>query len=160
MNRRLFLLAATFLATAPALAAGETPEEIVAKIYKVSAGKKGDYAGESAFGDPAIRRAYFSKAFVAALVKMDKKSAKTNEPILDFDPVTSSQDPSVKRLKIEAESTGADQTDVTATFYSFDATTPTIVHYLFVSEGGGWRVDDITGDVEGEKWSVREIAKG
>ena len=161
MNRRQILLAAFAGSLAiPAFAAGETPQDIVTRIYKVSAGPKGDYSGESGFSDKGIRAAFFSKGFLAAIVKMDKKSARTNEPILDFDPVTASQDPSVTRLKIDTESTAADRASVTATFYAHGSKTPTIVRYLFILEGGGWRLDDIAGDVDGDKWSVREITKG
>ncbi len=160
MNRRQILLAAWASSLVlPALAASETPLDIVTQIYRVSAGKKGDYAGESAFSDKAIRASFFSRGFLAAVVKMEKKSASTNEPILDFDPVTASQDPSVKRLKIGTESAGADSGIVTATFYSFDNKQPTLVRYLFIMEAGQWKLDDIEGDVEGDKWSVRAITR-
>ena len=157
MFRRTFLLAAAFAIAGPALAAGEQPVDIVTRIYKLSAGKNGDYSGESAFNDKGVRAKYFSRSLAAALVKMDKKSAATNEPILDFDPVSSSQDPSVKRLKIASESQTADQAIVAATFYSFDATTPVVVRYLFILEGDSWRIDDMTGGNEDASWKLREV---
>ena len=162
MQRRLLLLAAavTFLASAlPASAAGDLPVDIVTKIYKLSAGKKGDYSGASAFGDKAIRSEYFSKSLLAAIVKMEKKSARTNEPILDFDPVTSSQDPSVKRLKIEAENATADQATIAATFFSFDEKTPSVVRYKFIMEGDSWKLDEMTGGHDKDIWSLRDIIK-
>ena len=157
MLRRTFLFATACAIASPAFAAGEQPADIVTLIYKVSAGKKGDYSGASAFTDKGIRAKYFSKSLVAAIVKMDRKSAATNEPILDFDPVTSSQDPSVKRLKITSESQTADKAVVTATFYSFDSKTPTVVRYLFNLEGDSWRIDDMTGGEVKDSWKLREV---
>ena len=72
MFRRTFLLAAAFAIAGPALAAGEQPVDIVTRIYKLSAGKNGDYSGESAFNDKGVRAKYFSRSLAAALVKMIK----------------------------------------------------------------------------------------
>ena len=160
MHRRRFLLAATALFASPALAAATDPVDIVKAIYKFSAGKKGDYSGKSALSDQGMLKTYFSKAFQAALAKMEKKSQETNEPILDFDPITASQDPSVKRLSIAATADAGKRKSVVATFfYADDSPTPTLVNYLFVEEAGGWKIDDITGATDKDKWSVRDIIK-
>ena len=41
MDRRSLLLAIAFATCAPAFAAEETPRDIVAKLYRLSAGKNG-----------------------------------------------------------------------------------------------------------------------
>lgn len=159
MLRRTLLIAITFAVAAPALATVEQPADIVAAIYKVSAGKKGDYSGNSAFNDKSIRARYFSKGLMAAVMKMEKKSQATNEPILDFDPVSDSQDPSVKRLKITLEGTDNTNSVVAASFYSFDNKEPSIVRYFFIAESDGWRLDNMTGGTGDLKWSLRDLIK-
>jgi hypothetical protein len=165
MNRRslIRLLVASSAATAlPAHAAAPaaaSPRDIVVEIYKISAGKDGKYQGPSAFNDKAVRSRYFSKSLLAALVKMEKLSKQKDEPILDFDPVTNSQDPDVKDLQIAVESETPASAVVAARFLSFDDKAPSIVRYDFVKDGGGWKIDDMRGEHGTDKWTLRDIIK-
>ena len=84
---------------------------------------------------------------------MDARSKKLNEPILDFDPVTNSQDPQVEKLTIAAEGDAA----AAATFFSGDV--KHVVRYSFVREDGAWKVDDIAGGAGDDKWDLRDIIK-
>ena len=155
MNRRSLCLALVLAPCASAFAAGETPRDIVAMLYRVSAGKSGKYEGPSAFFDAKIRRANFSKSLLAALAALDRLSKKKNEPGLDFDPITNSQDPSVKNLKI----TQTDAATVVAAFQSEGAAKTTEVRYVFVEEGGGWRLDTMSGVAGDEPWELRKLVK-
>jgi hypothetical protein len=161
MNRRSFFLTlAASLAVSPVAAitpAKETPVQIVTMIYKQAAGKDGTYQHTSPFDDPAIRRKYFSKAFSSELTRMAALSKKLDEPILDFDPVTNSQDPSVNKLQISSESEDEKNAVVAATFYSFEETKPVVVRYLVIRENGGWRLDDMTGAYDKDKWELRKM---
>ena len=75
-----------------AWAAGEnSPADVTMAIYHIYAGPKGDYQAGNL--DDKRVAAYLSKSLRAALKAMDARSKKLNEPILDFDPVTDSQDP-------------------------------------------------------------------
>ena len=87
------------------------------------------------------------------MTAMDARSKKIDAPILDFDPVTDSQDPLVARLSIAAES----DTAAAATFYSGEERH--VVRYVFKRESGGWRIDDISGGEGDGKWDLREIIK-
>jgi hypothetical protein len=147
----VLLLAAT-AAPAVARAAGEnSPADVVTAIYRIYAGPKGDY--QSGNLDDKRVEAYLSKSLRAALRAMDARSRKLNEPILDFDPVTDSQDPQVEKLTIAAE---GDATAV-ATFFSGDV--KHVIRYSFVREDGAWKVDDISGGAGDETFDLRDIIK-
>ena len=159
MRRRAFLLLMTAWTLLPAsarAAAGANPgdrepEDIVGEIYRLYAGPKGDYQ-QGSIEDKRVS-AFFSKSLRAALKAMNARSKKINEPILDFDPVTDSQDPLVERLSIAPERASV----VAATFFSGEL--KHVVRYVFSREDGAWRIDDISGG-EGEgKWDLREIIK-
>ena len=72
----------------------------------------------------------FTTSLRKALAAMNARSRKSNEPILDFDPVTDLQDPQVERLSIAAESDSV----VAATFFS--GAVKHVVKYDFKPEGG------------------------
>ena len=87
-------------------AAGEnSPAEVTTAIYHIYAGPKGDYQAGNL--DDKRVAVYLSKSLRAALKAMDARSRKLNEPILDFDPVTDSQDPEVEKLTIAPEGDAA-----------------------------------------------------
>jgi len=152
MRRRTFLVLAGASLLAPAaLATDAAPADIVAEIYRLYAGAKGDYQNGS-IEDKRVA-ALFTKSLRAALKAMDTRSKKANEPILDFDPVTDSQDPMVERLTIAPEG----ESGAAATFYSGDV--KHVVRYVFAREDGAWKVDDIAGGAGDDKWDLREIIK-
>jgi hypothetical protein len=134
-----------------------TPRDMVAAIYRFSAGKDGNYGGPSAFDDARIRQLYFSKDLIAALAATRAKS--TGDAAINFDPITNSEGPDVEDLKIALESEKADRASVAARFTS--AEDSSIVHYDFVKEGGAWKLDNIRGEIEGQdgQWSLRDILK-
>jgi hypothetical protein len=134
------------------------PVEIVTEIYRVAAGPNGKYEGQSAIENKQVRKQYFSKSLVAALVAMKKREK--DGPILDFDPITNSQDPSVKNLSITQESKTDTKAVVVAKFFSFDEKEPSIVRYDFIKDGADWKIDEITGQRGGDKtqaWSLRKV---
>ena len=151
MKRAVFILAGAIALSAPAVAADPAPADIVTSVYRFYAGPKGDYASGS-FDDPKVA-AHFTKSLRAAMTAMYARSRKTDEPILDFDPVTDSQDPQVERLSIAPAGDGV----VEATFYS--GADKHVVRYVFKREGGAWRIDDVSGGQGDGKWDLREIIK-
>ncbi len=151
MRRRAFLiLAGASLLASPALAADAAPADIVATIYRIYAGPKGDYS-QGSIEDKRVAAA-FTASLRKALAAMNVRSQKLNEPILDFDPVTDSQDPMVERLSIAPESDSV----VAATFFSGDV--KHVVRYVFVRENGAWKIDDIASE-GADKWDLRAIIK-
>jgi Protein of unknown function (DUF3828) len=144
------------LAAAPAIAEEQSPKDLVAQIYRISAGPKGDYHAPSGFEDKQIRK-HFTKSLLAAQKAMDQRSKKLNEPILDFDPVTNSQDPSVLHLSIDVESADAANTIVAASFDGESDPKRNLVRYIFVREDGAWRLDDMRGEAGDDKWNLRDV---
>ena len=147
----LLLAAAAAVPTAARAAGESSPVDVTTAIYRIYAGPKGDY--QTGNLDDKRVAVYLSKSLRAALKAMDARSKKLNEPILDFDPVTDSQDPQVEKLAIAAEGDAA----AVATFYSGDV--KHVVRYSFVREGDAWKVDDIAGGAGDDKWDLRDIIK-
>lgn len=146
------LLAAAAAVPGAARAAGEnSPSEVTTAIYRIYAGPNGD--DQTGNLDDRRVAAYLSKSLRAALKAMDARSKRLDEPILDFDPVTDSQDPQVEKLAIAPEGDAA----AVATFFSGDV--KHVVRYSFVREGVAWKVDDISGGAGDDKWDLREIVK-
>jgi hypothetical protein len=143
----LMLLVAAFPWNAAAT--GPSPTDVVTAIYRIYAGPRGDYLAGS-IEDKRIS-SYFTPSLRNALAAMNARSRKANEPILDFDPVTDSQDPQVERLSIAAESENV----VAATFFSGEV--KHIVRYVFKPEGGASKIDDISGGSGADAWDLRRI---
>jgi hypothetical protein len=154
MRRRAFLiLAGTIVIAGPGrtFAADSAPLGVVTALYRIYAGPKGDYATGN-FSDPRVE-ALFTRSLRSAMTAMYVRSRKDNEPILDFDPVTDSQDPQVDKLTIAADG----EAGATASFSAGDS--QRLVHYRLKREDGAWKVDDIAGGSGDDKWDLRDIIK-
>ena len=152
LSTMVVLVAAAAAVPTAARAAGErSPADVTTAIYRIYAGPKGDY--QTGNLDDKRVAVYLSKSLRAALKAMDARSKKLNEPILDFDPVTDSQDPEVEKLTIAAEGDAA----AIATFFSGDV--KHVVRYVFKRENGALGIDDISGGEGDGKWDLREIIK-
>jgi hypothetical protein len=146
--------AASVLA-APVLAAETAPEVVVQQIYS---GKTPTTKGIDIIGNKKLRTKFLTKELGAAVQKDFDQSAKANEVgALDFDPVSDSQDPMIKDLKIEPLSAEAGKAQVKVSFDRGDAKRDELLYDL-VKEGGQWRVYDISkkGSAE-EAWSLRAL---
>jgi len=160
MNRRAFCVLAGALAPAFAWAQPVlNPRGIVELIYRISAGADGAYQGESAIMKSANRQRWFSRYLAAKWAAMEKEQKRSGGVILDFDPVTNSQDPSVKQLEISVEKQDGLNAIVAARFFAHDEKAPVVVRYYFKKEAGAWKIDDIAGEAGKDKWSLREILK-
>lgn len=162
MNRRGLLMALAGAACARESLAqtANDARALVEQIYKVSAGPNGKYDGPSVLHDGKLRARYLTKSLVAALDAMDRKSKRANEPILDFDPITDSQDPSVTKLTFATESSTPTRAVVAAKFFAEGAKDATIVRYVLLMEGDAWKVDDMNGGRTREgAWNLRQVIK-
>ena len=152
--------------TRPALAqtaAQNDPVAILTAIYTRAAKGKGDGGAAFVTVDKAARAKYLSKSLIALWAKADKHTPKGDVGPVDFDPVTNSQDPSVKSFKVTSDKMEADKAALSVTMTSQSNMEPRkvaaddTVHYDFVREGGAWKIDDIKGTVDGEAWSIRAM---
>jgi hypothetical protein len=166
-RRTLFLTGLTGLfagATAQRAPAAQPsssdPVAIVNAIYARAAKGKGDGGGTFIIENKAAKAKYLSKSLIDLWAKADAHTPKDDVPPIDFDPVTNSQEPDVKSFKVEAEKMEADKAVVAVTITGhllrFKVSDNTI-RYNFVREDGKWKIDDISGTIDGEAWSIRDI---
>src|ERR1700685_67316 len=156
-RRNLFLLGATVLiAAGPAPAAPPAPSDpvaIVNAIYARAAKGKGDGGGAFIIENKAAKAKYLSKSLIELWAKADAHTPKGDVPPIDFDPVTNSQEPDVKSFKVVAEKLEADKAVLAATITGHllrMKVSDNTVRYDFVREDGKWKIDDISGTVDGE----------
>lgn len=140
---------------APALAAETTPEAVVQQIYS---GKTPTTKGLDIIDNAKLRAKYLSMDLAAAVKKDNDESAKSGDVgALDFDPVSDSQDPMIKDLKIEPLQVQGDKAQVKVSFNTYDPKRDELLYDL-VKEGGQWRVFNISKPGGGEDaWSLRQI---
>jgi hypothetical protein len=92
--------------------------------------------------------------------RADAHTPKGDVGPIDFDPVTNSQDPDVKSFKVIAEKLEADKAVIAVTITGRTARakpSDEIVRYNFVRDDTKWKIDDISGAIDGEAWSIRGI---
>jgi hypothetical protein len=138
-----------------ALAAETTPEALVRQIYS---GKTPTTKGLDIFNSPKLQSKFLSQDLAAAVKKDSDESAKSGDiGALDFDPVSDSQDPMIKDLRIEPQPVQGDRAQVKVSFKSYDPKRDELLYDL-VNEGGQWRVFNISKPGSGdEAWSLRQL---
>jgi ABC-type transporter MlaC component len=136
--------------------AGETaPEAVVRQIYS---GKTPTTKAIDIIDNQKLRARFLSKDLAAAVKKDIDQAAESNDVgALDFDPVSDSQDPTIKDLKIEPLSAQGDKAQVKVSFSTYDPGRDELLYDL-VMEGGEWRVYDISkqGNAN-DAWSLRAL---
>jgi hypothetical protein len=137
-----------------------TPSAVVAAIYRTAAGVGDDYSHSiSAIADSRSRAHYLSERLQRELKEMDARTPAGDAPDLDFDPITSSQDPDVRGLRIATEAEGAQAATVRAEFHRGGAKgKPIVLLYSLTRASGGWRVDDIAEQGK-DGWRLSAILK-
>jgi hypothetical protein len=164
-RRNLVLIGLLLAAEAPHVraepASSDDPTAIINAIYARVAKGKGDGGGGFVVENKAAKAKYLSKSLIALWAKADAHTQKGDVGPVDFDPVTNSQDPDVKSFKVETEKLDADKAQIAVTIdehrQSREKPADKTVRYAFVREAAGWKIDDISGAVDGEPWSLRAI---
>ena len=136
------------------------PVEIINAIYTRAAKGKGDGGGAFIIENKAAKAKYLSRSLVTLWAKADANTPKGDVGPIDFDPVTNSQEPDVKSFKVVAEKLEADKAVIAVTITGRTARAKPadeIVRYNFVRDDGKWKIDDISGALDGEAWSIRDI---
>jgi hypothetical protein len=141
--------------------AADDPAGILTAIYTRVARGKGDSGGAFVFENKAAKAKYLSKSLIALWAKADARRRKGDGGPVDFDPITNSQDPYVKSFKVAAEKQEADKAVIAVTIDSHQGrpakAADQTIRYDFVREVGGWKIDEITGAVDGTPWSLRAV---
>ena len=169
ITRRAFVL--TGMTSLPAgalsrraLAAPVSPNDpvaIVNAIYARAAKGKGDGGGAFIIESKAAKAKYLSKSLVELWARADAHTPKGDVGPIDFDPVTNSQEPDVKSFKVVAEKLDADKAVIAVTIAGRGGprakAADNVIRYQFVRDDGKWKIDDISGALDGEAWSIRSM---
>jgi hypothetical protein len=166
ITRRSLVLTSLLIATDAPLsraepATSDDPVAIVTAIYTRVAKGKGDGGGGFVIENKAAKAKYLSKALIALWAKADAHAPKGDVGPVDFDPVTNSQDPDVKSFKVDTEKLDGNTASIAVTLDGHrgkrEKPTDAVIHYDFVRESTGWKIDDIKGSGDGEAWSIRAM---
>jgi Protein of unknown function (DUF3828) len=140
----------------------EDPVAILNGIYARAAKGKGTGGAEFVMENDAAKAKYFSKSLIDLWARADANTPKEDVPPIDFDLVTNSQEPDVKSFTIATEKLEGDQATIAVTISGrMPRAKPSdnTLRYTYVREDGRWRIDDISGTIDGEAWSLRDILK-
>lgn len=165
-SRRHFLVAVAFaLATTalPAIAApADTPEAFLSAIYaRVTAGD--GTKGGSEFTEAKAAGRWFTRSLVKLWAEAEAKAETAGEigPI-DFDLLTDSQDPLVRRVAIEPREVKPESAVVRVSLYA--AKKPkvgekpgAVLDFVLLRESGAWRIDDVRQVSSTDPWTLRGL---
>lgn len=162
-TRRFVLAAAAALVVAtPLRAADDTPEAFVAAIYaRVTAGD-GTAGGADITGREARARS-FTRSLVSVWNAADDKAEKDGDigPV-EFDVLTDSQDPEVRRTTVDIVAKKPDSAVIRVSLYPRKQARPgerpaSVLDFVLKREDGAWRIDDVKRVSRSEPWSLRGL---
>jgi hypothetical protein len=158
LSRRTLLTAALAALPLPALAQADPQQALIAAIYnRVSAGK-GENGGQFVWLNEKDRARYFTAGVRKLWHEADARTQEGDQGPMGFDPITDSQDPKVREIKIAVEKQDAQRAVVAASFRSWGGPESRVtVRYDMLRENGRWLIDDIRGTIDGKEWSVRAL---
>jgi uncharacterized protein DUF3828 len=140
----------------------DDPVAILNAIYARAAKGKGTGGAAFVIENEAAKARYLSKSLIELWARADANTPKDDVPPIDFDPVTNSQDPDVKSFTVATEKLEADTAVIAVTISGrMPRAKPSdnTIRYNYVREGGKWKIDDISGTIDGEAWSIRDLLK-
>lgn len=132
-------------------------EAIVAQLYR-------DFAWEAVVHQPSwiglmdqpreILERYFDKK-LATLILQDRACAKKEGVCkLNFLPIWGSQDPSARDMEVQQ----SDKAEIIVVKFRYPSTNEIItLRYQLTQTLNGWRISDISGIMNGAKWSLLSI---
>jgi hypothetical protein len=140
---RSLACAAALMIAAGAQAAELSPSDVVKELYRLELGPKGDMTEEPlySFTDAHIQR-LMTRSFQSLVAKMSAYQLRTNEAILDWDPIADGNGAVPLDVKIEALPPSGAKATAVARFHDAGDERHE-VNYRFLREGGAWKVDDI-----------------
>ncbi|WP_315832842.1 DUF3828 domain-containing protein [Bradyrhizobium prioriisuperbiae] len=137
------------------------PAAIVTWIYR-DAGKPSAPADDAKniilWDSNRKRMKIFSQSLMAQWAKADKRAS--GDAVIDFDPVSNSQDPDIKSVAIAAKSSSSNRATIAATLTPtgrrVNATTD-VVRCDFVRDGDEWKIDNMRGHAGSQSWAIRDM---
>jgi hypothetical protein len=150
-------LVARSVAKAATPSAGD-PVAFINTIYARAMKAKG--GGAFVIEDRTAKEKYLSKSLFELWTKTDANTPKGEVGPIDFDPVSNAQDADIKSFKVAAEKIETDKAVILATISGRmprAKSSDNLIRYNLVREDKTWKIDDISGTIDGEPWSVRDI---
>lgn len=150
-------LLSTFVEAASAQTDVGEQKEVVAQLYR-------DFAWEAVMHQPTwiglmdqpreILERYFDKK-LTTLILQDRACARREGMCrLSFSPIWSSQDPSASDIKVQK----SNKSNIILVKFSYPSTKEVVtLIYQLIKTSDGWRISDISGNMEGAKWSLLSI---
>ena len=163
-RRRLLtaVVIATFAAAPIVAVAADSPEAFVASVFaRVTAGDGSN--GGSEITDRSARGRWFTRSVVDVWNKAEDRAEKDGDigPI-DFDLLTDSQDPEVRRVSIEPRGGQPDRAVVRVGLFASRKVKQgerphSVIDVVVVREDGAWRIDDLKQVSSSDPWSLRGL---
>lgn len=132
-------------------------EAMVAQLYR-------DFAWEAVMRQPnwiglmdqprEIIERYFDKKLTTLILRDRACAEKEGMCKLSFSPIWASQDPSANDLKVQQ----SDKAEIVLVKFRYPSTNETVtLMYQLTKTSNGWRISDISGIMNGGKWSLLSI---
>jgi hypothetical protein len=156
---RRTLIAATLAALPfPAPAQNGGPDALIAAIYKRVSSGKGEDGGGFVWVNEKDRARYLTRSLRKVWHDSDARTAKGDQTPPGFDPITNSQDPKVRDVKVAIETQGAERAIVAVSFRGWGGPDQReTIRYDMLRENGRWLIDDIRATIDGKEWSLRAL---
>ncbi len=142
-TRQLIILAILIVCAAPAIraqkptATPQTPDALVADLYKAQKLKRGPFFQTRS---RALVDKYFEKS-LGDLIWKDARTSKGEVGVIDGDPLYDAQDMEIKHFAIAKPRMEEGRAMVDATFENFGE--KKTITYIVVKGPAGWRISDI-----------------
>ncbi|HYX30953.1 MAG TPA: DUF3828 domain-containing protein [Pyrinomonadaceae bacterium] len=121
----------------PKAAAPQTPDALVADLYKAQKLKRGPFFQTRS---RALVDKYFTKS-LGDLIWKDARTSKGEVGVIDGDPLYDAQDMEIKHFALAKSRREKGRALVDVTFENFGQ--KHTITYIIVKEPSGWRIDDI-----------------
>lgn len=107
-----------------------------------------------------LRDRFFSREIVRLIERDRAESGRRQEPgRLDFDPISDSQDPEIRNLRVTQRSLAGNRAVVEARFTHGPTGPQAVLRYDLATADRGWRVTNITKE-GAQGWSLLAILQG
>lgn len=153
-------LVAAALWPAQSWASDASAADTVRAIYRRASAGKGDNGGQFLWLKSRDRHRHFTERTAELWDRADKVTPPGDQTPPGFDPVTASQDPSLKSAEIVSEEERPDRARVLVRLTDRDRPSEPYasVRYGLLREHGRWLIDDMSNGTPGEaSWALRAL---
>lgn len=133
---------------------GDGAVQLVGDLYKAHMPFV-ENKGPAIYAQKAARGRFLSPELIALIERAEEEERRNRVPVWNADPLTDSQDPQIRDLKVTLESADATSAMVLVRFEQHRA--PTALRLRLLRGKMGWRVDDVFGGRGDVRWTLRTL---